>query len=256
MISRAQGLMNLFHRDVMSAIRNVALPAYAQAHRQGEAMAAKFQHSLALVTVFAWPFYGLVSLYALEALRLLFGQQWDAAAPLVPIFCLAGAFGAVNSLVPSLLTAVNRIELLTTAELVVQPLRLGLVIAAAVFWRTTEAVGYAFLLSSLTTAPFFLWIASKGVPGVLQGMTKALAPSLAVMLAVLTPGAVHVATTGFQRTEPISLIWVIPAAAVGTVLGLVAAELVRHPLTSEPVYLRLKSRVAALLGHSPRNEEA
>jgi O-antigen/teichoic acid export membrane protein len=256
MISRAQGLMNLFHRDVMGAIRNVALPAYAQAHRQGEEMASKFRHSLALVTVFAWPFYVLVSLYSLEALRLLFGPQWDAAAPLVPIFCLAGALGAINSLVPSLLTAVGRIELLTTAELVVQPLRLVLVLAAAVIWRSTEAVAFAFFLSSLTTAPFFLWIASRGVPGVLKGMGKALAPSFAVMLAVVTPAAMHAAVMGFHRHDPISLVWVIPTVAIGLTLGLVVAELVRHPVTLEPLYAQLRARLTARVRRARRDGEA
>ena len=31
MLSRAQGLMNLFHRDLMGAVRNVAYPVYAKA---------------------------------------------------------------------------------------------------------------------------------------------------------------------------------------------------------------------------------
>jgi len=99
MLSRAQGLMNLFHRDIMSAVRGVAYPAFAKAHREGEAMDPKYIVSVTNLTVFAWPFYGMAALYPLEILRLVFGPQWDAAAHLVPIFCLAGAAAATYSLI-------------------------------------------------------------------------------------------------------------------------------------------------------------
>lgn len=88
LLSRAQGLMNLFHRDLMGAVRNVAYPAYAKAVREHQDMEPLYIGSVTYVCVVAWPFYGFIALYALETLRLLFGPQWDAAAPLVPWFCL------------------------------------------------------------------------------------------------------------------------------------------------------------------------
>ena len=113
MISRAQGLMNLFHRDLMAAIRNVAYPAFSRAHREGRAMESLYVSSVGALTVFAWPFYGFVALFPLEILRLMFGPQWDEAAPLVRLFCIAGAIAALSSLVNSLIMAMGRVDLVT-----------------------------------------------------------------------------------------------------------------------------------------------
>jgi len=243
MISRAQGLMNLFHRDVMGAIRNVAMPAFAQAHREGQADAASFGRALSLLTVFAWPFYGLTAMFALEVLRLLFGLQWDAAASMVPIFCLSGALGALNSLVPSWLVAVGRIDLLTRMELLVQPLRLLLVVAAALVWRSVEAVAIAFLLSSLVAAPGFLWAANRATPGIFKVLMPSVAPSLLVASFVLLPALVCTTVFGLDRQQPLPLVWLAASVAAGIALGLAACERVNHPLCREPAYQSLKARL-------------
>lgn len=243
MISRAQGLMNLFHRDVMGAVRNVAMPAFASAHRAGEANAARFNHGLSLLTVIAWPFYGLISLFALETLRILFGSQWDQAAALVPIFCLSGALGAFNSLVPTWLVAVGRIDLLTRIELAIQPLRLMLVVLAAVWWESMEAVAIAFLLSSVVAAPAFLWIANRATPGIFAGLLRTVLPSLVVTAATIMPGLVCALWFGLDREAPLPFVWMVSGVAVGMVLGLVVAEWAKHPLAAEPVYQSLRTRL-------------
>ncbi|MCU0926506.1 MAG: lipopolysaccharide biosynthesis protein [Hydrogenophaga sp.] len=243
MISRAQGVVNLFHRDVMGAVRNVAMPAFAQAHRGGDAVDARFRHSLTLVTSIAWPFYGLLSLYALEALRLLFGPQWDAAAPLVPLFALAGAFGAINSLVPTLLIAVGRIDLVTRTEFVVQPLRLLLVLAAAIGFRSMEAVALAFLGSAVLTAPIFLAVGNRGVPGLAHQLWHTLKPSAVVSACVLLPAGLHLVLAGGRSGEPLPLAWVFACVTAGVALGVLAAERIRHPLTQEPAYRAIRKRL-------------
>ncbi len=74
-LSRAQGLMNMFHRDVMGAVRNVAYPAFAQAHRESQALEPLYVRSVSIVCLVGWPFYGFLALFALEVLRLMFGPR-------------------------------------------------------------------------------------------------------------------------------------------------------------------------------------
>ncbi len=71
-LSRAQGLMNLMHRDLMGAVRNVAYPAFAQMRRNGENIEPKFIATITSITAFAWPFYGFIAMYPLEILRIMF----------------------------------------------------------------------------------------------------------------------------------------------------------------------------------------
>lgn len=249
MLSRAQGLMNLFHRDVMGAVRNVAYPAFAQAHRAGDNVAGMFTRSMAMLTAAAWSFYGLVALYGLEALRVLFGSQWDAARDLVAIFCGAGALAILNSLAPTLLTAVGRIDLVTRMELVVQPTRFLMVVVAAVSFQTMEAVAWAYFAAAVATAPFFLWVASRGVPGLLRPLMRPLLQSAAVALAVCAPAFWHAHQAGHDRSEPVGTFSAILFAALGVGLGTVTCHLVRHPLQQETWYQRLMSRRLAPGAH-------
>jgi O-antigen/teichoic acid export membrane protein len=237
-LSRAQGLMNMFHREVMTAVRGVALPAFAAAHRSGEALEAQYARSVALVTVFAWPFYGLIALYALEVLRLLYGSQWDAAAPLVPIFCLAGAIAAVNALIPSLVIAVGRIDLVTRAELILQPFRFICIAVAAVVSRSVEACGLAYLLAAVVALPVFLLVKVRAVPHSGHGLARQMLSSLGVTVIALIPATVHVSLSGFGRAEPMATATVAISGVVSVFVWVAAAKWLRHPICSEPLFIR------------------
>ncbi|MEQ8837797.1 MAG: oligosaccharide flippase family protein, partial [Lacipirellulaceae bacterium] len=62
-LSRAQGVMNLFHRDMMGAIKGVAYPAFAEASRRNADMEDIHNRSITALTAVAWPFYGFFALY-------------------------------------------------------------------------------------------------------------------------------------------------------------------------------------------------
>jgi O-antigen/teichoic acid export membrane protein len=238
-LSRAQGLMNLFHRDLMAAVRNVAYPAYAKAMREGQAMEPLYVTSVTHVTVVAWPFYGFVALYSVETLRLLFGPQWDAAAPLVPIFCLAGAFAATGSLIGNLIIAMGRLELLTKVELVFQPARAGLVVLAAFFWREAWACAAALALALLIQLPLMYWIKQKFLPNDWVALKSRLQRSLAVAaLALVVPLGIAL-WAGLGRTQPMSG-WLFGAAIASCcVIWLLALAFCRHPMAADPAFIRV-----------------
>lgn len=131
-LSRAQGVMSLFHRDFLGAIIGVAYPAFADASRKNADMEAIHTRSITALTAIAWPFYGFFAIYPLESLRFLFGPQWDAAAPLVPVFCAAGAIAVVWSLALKMIMAMGHVKWATLAELIVQPLRIVVYLLVAV----------------------------------------------------------------------------------------------------------------------------
>jgi len=251
MISRAQGLINLFHRDLMGAVRNVAMPAFARSHREGEPIPERFGHSMAVLTAIAWSFYGLLAVYSLEATRLLYGSQWDEAALLVPVFCAAAALGTVNSLIPTMLVAVGRIDIVTKMELVVQPLRLALVIGAALVFQSMEAVAWAFFAASAFVAPFFVWMGQKGVPGTAIQMIRTVVPSALVTLAVILPAMMLRWKLDFDRSEPIFLPLVAGTVVVGVIAGLMAAIICRHPITKEALFLKMMRQLGHRLPERP-----
>lgn len=246
MISKAQGLMQLFHRDIMTAIRNVAFPAYAKAVREGENLEAQYLTSVTHVTATAWPFYGFVSLYALETLRLLFGSQWDAAADLVPWYCLCGAVAATANLIGPLTLAAGRIDLLTKAELFWQPLRAAMIVLAALWFKSMLACAIALLLALLLQVPLLYAIKGRFMRNNWSAWCRNMTRSAAAAFISLLAPAVIVWHYGLGRTTP------MPAAAFSAAILLCVLTwiagllLVKHPLTLDPVFQRLWRAVPRL----------
>ena len=242
LLSRAQGLMNLFHRDLMGAVRNVAYPAYASAVREQQAMEPLYVTSVTYVTAVAWPFYGFVSLYALETLRLLFGPQWDAAAPLVPLFCLAGAFAAAGSLMGNLTVAMGRMDLLTRMELVFQPARAALAVAAAAYFREPLACAAALALTMLLQLPLIYAVKGRFLANDWPALRRNLSRSLAVTaIALALPGLLLVL---LPRAPGQTMAWPGFALAIVSCIAswLLALSWCRHPLAADPAFARLTAR--------------
>jgi len=246
MLSRAQGLMNLFHRDLMSAIRNVAYPAYARAVREERALESIYLDSVTNVTVVAWPFYGFVSLFALELLRLMFGPQWDAAAPLVPVFCLAGAAAAAISLIASLVLAMGRVDLVTKVELFFQPLRAALIVAAAVVYQSMMACAVALVVAFVLHVPLMYFVKGRCLPNDHVALRRQLGLSLKVtLLALALPLAL--AWAGAAATSGPR--WWAFGLAVPLCMGSWLAALVwlKHPLSQDPAFRSLQVKCLVLL---------
>jgi O-antigen/teichoic acid export membrane protein len=239
LLSRAQGLMNLFHRDLMGAVRNVAYPAFAKAVREHQAMEPLYLASVTYVCVVAWPFYGFVALYGLETLRLLFGPQWDAAAPLVPLFCLAGALAAAGSLIGNLMVAMGRMDLLTRMEVVFQPARAAVIVAAAAYWREPWACAAALALAMGLQLPLVYVVKGRFLPNDWRALRAHLARSLAVALIAL---ALPVLLLWLQPRAPGQTMpwpWFALAIASCIVSWLLALRWCRHPLAADPAFARL-----------------
>lgn len=242
--SRAQGLMNLFHRDIMGTVRSVAYPAYAKAIREdGEAsrIEQRYVQSLGNVCAVAWPFYGFVGLFALEVLRLMFGPQWDASAPLVPIYCAAGAVSVLNSLVPTLMLAAGHSRLVATADLVIQPVKALLLIAVIWHWRALEPLALGVLAMAIVAVPYFYAFKQRCLPSDFGAIARELARNALLALLCLLPCAA-VVTWLRQPGEALTLpVW-LACAALTVGLWLLGLKLLSHPLHAELIGLLNRRR--------------
>ncbi len=241
-ISRGQGLMNLFHRDLMGAVRNVAYPAFAKAYREDIDLEPQYIYAVGAVTVFAWPFYAFTALYALELLRILFGPQWDAAAPLVPWFCLAGAAGATCNLVLPMLMARGRVDLATNADLVIQPIRAGLLVGGVLIFQTIESFAIIFATVFILSAPYIYHIKSKCQPTNLPILLNVLKKSLMVTLFSIT-APILIGQYADNGSTPHSIGSVALAALLCAISWVGAVIIFQHPLASDSIFTRTISRL-------------
>ena len=236
-ISRGQGLMNLFHRDLMAAVRNVAYPAFAKAHRENLDLEAQHVFSVATITALAWPFYAFTSLYALDLLRLLFGPQWDAAAPLVPWFCLAGAAAATCNLVLPMLTARGRVDLATQADLVIQPIRAVVLVLGVMIFQSIESFAILFAVTSILSVPYIYYIKSKSQPTNFTAMFVVMKKSLLITLCTLV-GPALVAQFSGDGTLGQSITLLALSAILCGAAWIAATIFLKHPLSDDPIFKR------------------
>lgn len=242
-LSRAQGLMNLFHRDLMGAVRNVAFPAFAQAHREGKVLESGFITSVTHVTALAWPFYGFIALFPLEILRLMFGPQWDAAAPLVPVFALAGALAASFSLITSLMLAVGRVDLVMRTEIVLQSFRMAITIGAVLVFETLMSAALAYLLAFGVALPIFFWVKNLCVPNDWPRLLSGLGKSLIVAGGSLSVAFSFAVWHGLLRGESIELPSFMLISIATAYLWIIFVACTKHPLADEALFQRTAGRL-------------
>lgn len=241
--SRAQGLMNLFHRDIMNTVRSVAYPAYAKAHREGDVLEQRYVQSVGACSAVAWPFYGFVALFSLEVLRLMFGPQWDASASLVPIYCLAGAISVLNSLVPTVMLAAGHAKQVALADLIIQPVKAALLIGVLWQWRALEPLALGFLAMAVIAVPYFYAIKQRCLPSDFRALARELARNALLALICLLPAALIVL---WLRPDGEALplpIW-LGCAGSTCLLWLAGLRLLDHPLYLELLNLIRRRSVA------------
>lgn len=246
-ISRGQGLMNLFHRDFMGAVRNVAYPAFSQANRNGEPVEVKYIAAVTAVTAIAWPFYGFTALFPLDIIRLMFGSQWDHAASLVPYFCIAGAFSAAISLIQTLMLALGHPKLVSLAEFIMQPVKAIALTAVIVYFRELTPFAVGFMVIAMISVPYFYYFKQKRAPTDFRQLGKKMGFNLLLTAACLVPPA---ALAGLMREHgaPLSIPVFLLCAAMCVTIWALALMLFKHPLYLELSHMLARNKTAVQPG--------
>ena len=244
-LSRAQGLMSLFQRDLMAAVHGVAYPAFANAHRQNKDLETHHINSIAIISVFAWPFYGFITIFSLDILNLLFGPQWDSAAGFVGWYCLSGAILTPSYLIISLLTATGNITTATKIELITHPLRALFFVIGLTSFPYIETAPILFVIAAAISSPYAFFMKNKVLPNNWQLLSKHLIKSLFVTAFSLIP-ALFFKNNEFQILSfPIpKLLLASIAAAMSWYIGL---YIIKHKLIYEAIFVSVNNRTLRIL---------
>lgn len=245
-LSRAQGLMNIFHRDIMGAIRNVAYPAFASLHREGRAVEEKHIAAISMVTVCAWPFYGFIALFSREVMRVLFGSQWDEAAALAPIYAAAGSFSAISSLSMSALMAIQRIDLVTRTEMLFQPARAAVIVYTAVEFKSILACAIAYLFAFALHPVIAFWIKQSAMPTDFNRLARELGRSALASFITLLPAILISSYIGFDRTSTASASLFALAVIATIAMWPASLLLTDHAVSRDPLFVKLTRHLPTL----------
>lgn len=231
--SRGYSVVNIFRDKVVSAISAVAFPAYAAEHRERDAAPQLYLRSLVYLTGVCWPFFAFATFMAYPIVRILFGNQWDAAVPLMRWLCGAAIIGTLIYQCNQFLVAVGRVGTVTKIEMQYQLVRLGLAIVASFY--SVEAVAASQVLVYIF-ATILYYRKMRGYEALaIRKIASALIPSAVLTVTTcMVPAAIVFWPNLISRHMVPAFAIAVVGGGMGWLIGLVIAH---HPLQAEMRYL-------------------
>ncbi len=205
----------------MSGLLNrVGLPMFATVAQQPAKLAGALRLALRLSMFVYAPCMAGIAVAAQPIVRLLYGPQWEAVAPLLSVLALAGMFWPLHVLNLAALGALGRADLVLRLEVVKGLVGIPLVLLAAP--RGPMAVAWAVFASSLASA----WINTRHSHRLLHCGLRAQARDLlpGLLLTLAAAGAAWLAS-GWSRHALLDLGLAIAAAVATYVAGAVLLRL-------------------------------
>jgi O-antigen/teichoic acid export membrane protein len=243
---RAVQLAFFPERVILAGVAAVALPAFAQQVRDGQAPRESYLKALGLISAAQWPALVTIILLADPIVRVLLGAQWQGVVPVLRILAAALLFSFPLPLHYATLVALGAIRIVPVTILAQAVVTIGLLAIAAPYGLQ------AVTLSSFVFIPF-CGLLSLGVVrcflkfGWLE-LAAAIGRSAAATLASAVGPVALMAAADWQGSLPIPL--AIAAAVLAGAGWIAGLWLTRHPLLQEMLRLGagLRSRIAALAG--------
>jgi lipopolysaccharide exporter len=244
-LSRAQGLIALITRDIFGSAINVIYPAIARAKRDGHDVGSIHARAVGISTALVWPTVGMMSLFPLEIIRLMFGPQWNESAILLPPLALGAVGYAMSCFAMPLLTASGNVRVATRFELIYQPLRAAAVVSTALVSHSLHSVAWAMGIAFALHAPLALFVQRKAMPAKGASLGNALFKSLQVAALVLAGPLAVSLSLGLGRSSPQPYV-LIGMSCLVLLIWPLAIWLVHHPISAEPIYAKLLAKLPGM----------
>ncbi|MFC0134195.1 polysaccharide biosynthesis protein [Massilia eurypsychrophila] len=236
---KAIAVLAVFHKAITNAVTPVVYPLYAAHVRGGGDAREAYLRTVSYMTAFAWPFFACVAVMALPILRLLYGEQWDAAGPLIRIMCFSSALYSISCMSRYFLVAIGQAAPQARLDGMTVMLRIALLMLAAPFGLS--AVAWAIVGATVFRVTFTMRCLTRlGGISIAQVAAASFKGLLLTGLAVLAPLSV-------LALSPDSPALAVVAGVASVLLWFAGIVLVRHPLIDELDLARRK--LAAALSH-------
>lgn len=152
MFSRGFGFSQFIFMTLRNGVGAVSLSYLSTVRREGGSISDAYTNGSYLFNGLAFPVLAVASMLSLPAIRLLFGDQWDQAAPIASYFMIWAAFRAVNFQFNDLAVAVGKPKFQVVREVV--SFLTSLVICIFVFPYGLSVMAAAFVVASLLEMVF------------------------------------------------------------------------------------------------------
>lgn len=240
LFSRAQGVVNIFHRLVLSGLSPVVTPFLAEKHRNHKELTAPYLLGLSYMTGLSWPFFAAMTVVADDFVVALYGEKWLAAGDIIQLWSLAMIINFLSYLSNPLLVATGNIQILTRLNLLIAPTQIMLVALAAQY--TLAHVAGTFIATGLMRITL-LWPHYRRILGIdLKQYFGALGKSAWITASTLATVSITLnACTMISVDEPLQVVLACTAVVAPSWLAMV--RWTGHPLWKEVQMLAGKLRL-------------
>ena len=243
LFARAAGLALQLRLLLAGAVTGVFYPAFRQVRDSGQPLGPPYLRVVAAYTGITWPAMAGIALLAEPLVRLLYGERWIAAAPLLAWVAMAQLCYVSLPLNGDLPILLGRMRTLIRRNLVESFASVALLALAAPFglwWVAVSRMAHGLLWIALYAG---LMRAMVGFSW--RGLLTIWLRSGAATLAALAPTVALFAL--WQGPSQSGFAQLLASAGLGMISWLIALKLLRHPAFDE---------VSGLVGHLLANLRA
>jgi len=240
--SRASGLVSMVGKLLIDASYSVAIGLFAKHAREKNTFAEPFAKALSYVTVLAWSACLFIVLLAQPIVRLLYGDQWDAAVDLTRLLAIAAMFhGVVAICLAGLVASGNANKILKTTVFCTVTM-----VGAAALGSINGLFGIGLAIAIVAALNAVVWLGvTSGVVGVpMQRMSLLFAKSGVVAIASTIGPCVAVLVFGWQPEQALAPL--LLGAGLAMIGWLIATATIKHPIFEEFMPWVLKQKKATL----------
>ncbi len=243
LFSRGLGLILFINKIIVQAAGPVVLPYLSSINRAGQSVSEAYLKVISLQSAFSLPVLIVVHVAAFPIIRLMFGDQWDAAIPIASALAIWAMLQAVHSFSDTALVALGAEKLMFVTSLVIFAVRIALVIFASFYFGEFRLinVAWALVLSGVIEIVLKTLAIKLGVGAGVFGMYRRLIPSLLTTLLCWLAAECIDYFVGYNTEEPwISFLY---TALVMPLVWLASLRVTRHEvwaiiLTYIPSFLK------------------
>ncbi|WP_305966984.1 lipopolysaccharide biosynthesis protein [Marinobacter salsuginis] len=235
LFSRGLGFIEFVSQTLMMGVKPVVLPYLSQVQRSGDNVNDAYIAATVLLGGIIWPILAVASVVSLPAIRLFFGDQWDAAAPYATLIAYWAMFRSVHWFSSDLLVAKGKEKLMVFKEGGMFVLYISGI--ALAFPSGLMAVASVFTVAGLVDLVLTTWLLTRFVGLQPLRMARAWLPNLAVT-ALCWGAAWLIFNNGELVAKGVpNAFWAV--AAILPLVWVMVIFVFRHPLKQEViVFLR------------------
>ncbi|SET76924.1 Membrane protein involved in the export of O-antigen and teichoic acid [Marinobacter segnicrescens] len=229
MFSRGLGFVGFLAGTLQMGVSPVVLPYLSETRRADQDITRAYTRAVVLICALVWPVLAVAAIASLPVIRLFFGGQWDAAAPLTSVLAIWLILRATHRFANNLLVATGNERVMTAKEAFLFVAICLLVVVA--FPHGLQAVANGFVVLGILEITLVTWLLAKRVGLQVGVFYRALLPNLLITVICTLTTLLISRYVDFESRDP----WK-PVAVIAVCLPpvwLLSLALFRHPLMAE-----------------------